>query len=397
MYDRDDIARLLAQQELSFEDVKIVMRCARYRWLSNDSQRIDHANTLLSDAGDYLPWFTLCHLVRADITEEEAAGHLDRNKAFFYRLTTLLPSLIRFFADKENPEGLISCIDDCHHDFHATAASLRKDRKLREVKDKLANALKLVNELSAALAEPEIFYDGICRTHTRIEFDRYCEAWCSASDRELSIDVGAMIRGLQMCGGVLEILNATAELRPDRLFLSGNDTRTTVVEDAYYMCTMWNGPKLVTTPGSDFSLLCSLLYEAVSGRQDESLAGAINRYARSDDRREWDREGRDADEADDDDFAEEKRVMAVSTEEIKLCEVLLEDRSLSPMAKALLRRRIEHEQRKYDAARSAHGPRRILDCQVTAEELDKANRWNSIMAEFDILLGQIRRAGKIDV
>jgi hypothetical protein len=319
--------------------------------------------------------------------------------------------LVRFFggdARSKNIEGIIRSIDDCHSDFHVLATASRKDRQLREVKEKLAHASKLANELSAALADPEIFDDGSRSTFTRIEFDRYSEVFRSALDRDLSIDLSieasVLISGLRICGGVLEILNATYKIRPDRLFLSGNDSRTSVVESAYQMCTMWKGPKLVTTPGSDFSALCSLLYEAVSGRPDEGLAGAINRYARSDDRRRWDRDSRDA-EAEDDDFAEEKRVMAVRAEEIKLYEALLEDRSLSATAIALLRMRIDHEQRKHDAAQSARGPRQFLGSQVNAEQsgvpsLDKMAKLKkrmSLRAELDVELGRIRRSVRSEI
>jgi hypothetical protein len=84
------------------------------------------------------------------------------------------------------------------------------------------------------------------------------------------------------------------------------------------MCRMWDGPKLVTTPGSDFAALCSLLFEAVSGRSDEGLAGAINRYARSEDRKQWDREGEDEDERDNDNFLSEKNTMRSSEQEVEL-------------------------------------------------------------------------------
>src|SRR5215813_2733174 len=160
MYEQDDIARILAREELSFEDVKIVMRFARYE--RGFDERFEYANTLLSHAGDYLPPHILTALVRADITEEDAAAHLDRNKAFFSRLTALLPSLVRFFGEEarsKNSEGIISCIDDCHYDFHVGAASSRKDRQLREAKEKLVSASKLSNELSAALTDVQRLCD----------------------------------------------------------------------------------------------------------------------------------------------------------------------------------------------------------------------------------------------
>src|SRR5215813_7522489 len=169
------------------------------------------------------------------------------------------------------------------------------------------------------------------------------------------------------------------------------------------MCTFWNGPKLVTTPGSDFSALCSLLYEVVSGWRDEGLAGAINRYARSDNRKQWDREGRDADEAEDDNFATAKHAMAISAEQIELCEALLEDRSVSDMARALLRKRINHEQREYDTARSTYGPHQVLTDQLSVKQTDNmldVNDLISIKAKLDVALGRMRRSVrsyKIDV
>ena len=112
-----------------------------------------------------------------------------------------------------------------------------------------------------------------------------------------------------MCAGVLDIMHEIADIKPKRLFVYGNDQRTNVVEWAYHICTMWDGPKLVTTPGSDFAALCSLLFEAVSGNPEESLAGAINRYARSEDRKQWDRDGEDEVAKEDDNFLTEKNIM----------------------------------------------------------------------------------------
>jgi hypothetical protein len=145
----------------------------------------------------------------------------------------------------------------------------------------------------------------------------------------------------------MEIVNATAGLDPIRLLLFSNETRKTVVECAYHMCTIFGGPKLVTTPGSDFSVLCSLLFEAVSGRSDEGLAGAINRYARSDARAEWDREG---EEDEDDNFVSQKNTMRVSAQQIDLCKKVLRNTNLSEMARVLLQLRIDREQQKYDEA-----------------------------------------------
>lgn len=366
--DERDLARILAHEELSLEDVKTVMRGVRYE--RGHDERFDYANELLSEAGDYLRPHTLGALVRAEITEEDAVPDLERNKAFFSRLVGLLPTLVRFFgkeARSRNPWGIISTIDDCHNDYHTTVASSRRDRQLREAKERLASASKLASESASALEDTKRHFDD--------EFNRYRAAYYNGSDVGPSRFLSDLIHELRMCSGVLEIVNATADIQPKRLFVHGNDQRTAVVEWAYHMCTMWNGPKLVTTPGSDFAALCSLLFEAVSGRSDEGLAGAINRYARSEDRERWDREGEDEDEKYNDNFMSEKNAMRSSEEEVDLCKILLRDRSLSDIARVLLLTRIKHEQERYEVAQGKYGPRQVYPSQLNDEQ------WNDMLMD----------------
>ncbi len=305
--------------------------------------------------------------MRADIGEGEASRYLKRNKAFFCRLMNLLPSIVRFFGEEErsrNPRGIISSVDDCHADFHFTAASSRRDRQLRQAKEKLAKASRLASDLAATLED--------AKEHCHIEFERYHAVYYPASHLERPRFLGELIDELRMCSGVLEIVRATADRNPKRLFLFGNDKRKSVVECAYRMCTMWNGPKLVTTPGSDFAALCSLLFEAVSGRSDEGLAGAINRYVRSDDRRQWDRDGEE-DPGEDDNFLIQKNDMAFSAQQIELCKNLLQNANLSEMARDLLGKRIDSERQKYEEARTKYGPHQVYISQMTEDQ------WNNML------------------
>jgi hypothetical protein len=298
---------------------------------------------------------------------------------------------------------IISSIDVCHGDFFFTAASSRKDRQLREAKERLANAVKLASELATALED--------VKEHCQVEFQRYHAIYYPEAHVGSSRFLGDLIHELRMCSGVMEIVNATAEVNPKRLLLlSGNDARKTVVECAHHMCTLWDGPKLVTTPGSDFSALCSLLFEAVSGRSDEGLAGAINRYARSDDRGQWDREAK---EDEDDNFVSQKNTMSFSAQQIELCEKLLQNTNLSETARVLLHMRIDHEQKKYEEALTKYGPQQVCISQMNEEqvmnmlfeaysrmkpeqrqEFDEKMSSGKTDAALDIELGQARRSGR---
>ena len=356
--DDHDIGRILASEELSFEDIKTLMRGVRYS--RGYDERFEYGDTLLPEASEYLRPHTLRALVRADITEEDAASYLKENIAFFRRLVDLLPSIVRFFSKEarlRNPCGIVSMIDDCHNDFQATGNALRRDRQLREAKEKLTSAARLARDSAAALKDAE--------EHFKYEFDRYREVYYRPAPGPARF-LSDLIDELRMCAGVVDIAQEIADIKPKRLFVFGNDQRTNVVEWAYHMCTMWDGPKLVTTPGSEFAMLCSLLFEAASGNSDEGLAGAINRYVRSADRKQWDREGENDDP--NDNFYEEKRQMEFSSNEIELCKRILQKPGLSEMALLLLKARIKYEEQQYENALNRYGPRQVYIDQMNQQQ-----------------------------
>jgi hypothetical protein len=353
--------RSLQQREtLTLEDVNLLFKNTRHR--ENDPERIAYANSLLPEAGDYLRPYELRALLRADISGTEAAVALKRSKALFSRLAWLLPSLLAFFERRQNLAGLLYCIDECHNNFHATAASPRRDRQARETKD-------LINVACEATVRAAATLESVTRLIEN-EYDRYHQAYHPNHEGPSSLK--KLIEELGMCSGVLEIMSAKVDLSPKRhpftlLHLSGNDQRTLVVESAYHMSADWNGPKLVTTPGSQFAALCSLLFEAVGGEPDESLSGAINRYARSDDRRLWDLEGEEMKE-ESDNFLTEKERMRGCTRQIELCKALKKSPGISTIAQTLLQMRIDWEQKKYKEASETYGPRQVYIENYNAEQ-----------------------------
>jgi hypothetical protein len=92
-----ELWRVLKRETLALEDVKFLFRRTGNR--EDDPERIAYANSVLPDAGDYLRPYELRALIRADISETEAAVEVARNKAFFSRLAGLLPTLLGFFED----------------------------------------------------------------------------------------------------------------------------------------------------------------------------------------------------------------------------------------------------------------------------------------------------------
>jgi hypothetical protein len=202
--EEDGLWRTLQRETLGLEDIKLFFRNTRNR--EDDPQRIAYANSLLLEAGDYLRPYELRALLRADISETEAAVALAQNRAFFSRLVWLLPSILGFFEHRQNLAGILYCIDECHNDFHATAASPRRDRQVRETK-----------ELLSATREATVRAATMLERATRLietEYDRYHRA--SHPRREEPNPLNKLIEDLTTCSGVLEIQCAKADLSPKR-------------------------------------------------------------------------------------------------------------------------------------------------------------------------------------
>ncbi|MCC8964232.1 hypothetical protein H8A95_18380 [Bradyrhizobium sp. Pear76] len=400
----DELQKIRIRDRLSPKEARVLLRTIRHG--EQKDEVLAYAETLVVEA-DFLSPYSLRALVRADITEAEAAREIKKNKAFCNRLAGLLPSILRLFGSRDNLTGICSMIDDCHHDYQVTTISPRKDRQTRETRERLARAVKASLSAAKALEEAKRFLD--------IEFDRFGEAYRHPEDRPRRLE--ELIDELRMCSGVGEIVNAIVDVAPQgpfkSLFLSGNDARTTVVEYAYHMCTMWDGPKLLTTPGSQFADLCSFLFEAVSGHAEESLSGAINRYARSDERKHWDREGEEEDD-EHDNFVSQKRKMRASQRELQLYKAVARYPGLSQMAKTLLILRLNGEADRYQATQSAYGPNQVYLEQLNSDQVeamftkaiqswrpDKRDELFEFlesgfpnMAALDVKVGKTRRAAR---
>ncbi|WP_454646299.1 hypothetical protein [Bradyrhizobium liaoningense] len=400
----DGLEQVLRRDELTVEDVRIALATVRHGFKADEL--LAYARSLVPDA-DLLDGSALRALARADITEDEASKEIQKNRAFCARLAGLLPSILRLFDSRNNLAGIFRMIDDCYNDFHVTAVSRRKDRQTREIKEGLADAIKFSLKAAEAIENAKL---------VGTEYQSFCEVYfLDGKNQPRYLD--DLVEQLRMYSGVAEIVDSLIDLNPPgpfrTLYLSGNDARTTVVEYAYHMCTMWNGPRLVTTPGSQFADLCSFLFEAISGQADEGLSGAINRYARSDERKQWDREGQE-EVSEDDNFLGLKGRMRFAQENLRLYTAMARRSTLSEMAKTLVALRLQDEANQYEEAKNTYGPNQVYLSQMNSEQIatmftDAIESWRpdkqkdfadfleSKKASLDALeikLGESRRAAR---
>jgi hypothetical protein len=271
-----DMHRNLLGRDQALEDMRALELLQAWRDIDPDYVRI--ANELVPDSGEYLPAGLLEDFVRADVPDGKVKAELKRQKAFVGRLANLLPSIFSFLklADRRESVIAVGILDDCFHDLPFVSSSARRDRLFRESISALEKAETAVRAAANTIAPIE---------HTIwSDFSALFNAFLK--QRHPSLDVADVSISefrdqLAALGNIIQVCVVRAKSEDDYLVLHGNQVKSHVVEAAYTMCDYYSGPPLVTTPGSDFSTLCGLIYELVSGKADEGLAGAINKFAKS--------------------------------------------------------------------------------------------------------------------
>jgi hypothetical protein len=367
------------------------------------------ANSLWPQAGDFLSSRSLRALIRDEIEDERVAAEIEENRRLLDRLSSLLPALSDIFApaDSDNLIGFLGCIDDCCDDYLGSRERPRKDRQLREAHEamnlasqRLASAVKAL-ETAKRFVETEYaeFHDLYFHPEEEISIASFAQTERNKRDRYPSIE--DLTREMRVCQGVFDIVQARAIGDPEKLFIFGNDGKNHIVAYAHMMSLMWNGPAITTTPGSDFALLCSLLFECATGQADESLAGAINRYARSPRRFKKEEEEKEFtwQETSEDNFADIRSQIRFSLQEIEECKAILETGTLDGFARTLLLLRSRHNLRYIEAASQIYGPRQVWMSHLSEDQLAHIAPIAvdvRAVTKLDIELGNLRRSRRLE-
>lgn len=389
--DGDDrlIRSLLDHDPLPVPAVIALMRLARA--VDADYARV--AESLVPGSAEFLPEEYASALARAEITKEHAKREIAAQKLFFKRLANLIPGLLSYFRFDQTSEIIqaLARIDDCHRDFSIVARSQRRDKARRSAMQKMAAAQRALSKAATALSR----VDSI----TSMDYERLRSAHLGER-RAQSVRINGtsdMVHEIELCSAAIELCALRAENEDDYLILSTSGTSTHVVETAFAMSIWYNGPPLVTTPGSDFSAVCSIIYEIASGLSDESLAGAINRFARSEAKQRFLAEEEqlrvENEEASvPDNFRAVASDIAHAGEDIEIYKQLADMPGLSLTARMLANSMVSDAQARIETARKKYGPNLLWAHQIPDAQLEGIETAHHALKQAAILLGELRRA-----
>jgi hypothetical protein len=242
-----------------------------------DSQYRRAAETVMPEAAIYLHPVELSWFISARGSDDEARESIRHRKAYIIRAASLIPVLLTLLDVKEdsNLQSILRRVDDFCLDFAVIKATPHEKTVRKTV-------VRSIRRLTRAVADLAVLLDEFGH-HIDTEFNHHKEAVARALKSDRFKDSFEPFRSdLKRLALAAEIVLYRESVGDRGFFVTDNKTKTQAVGCTYEL-SLWQGaPAFVTTPGSDFATAaCSLVYEIASGERDVSLAGAINRFARS--------------------------------------------------------------------------------------------------------------------
>lgn len=362
-------------------------------------REIAYANSLLPGAGDFLSgmWW-LRAFIKADISDDDAKREIERQRLIVKRLCNLFPSLLRYLqvSDRVRAEMTLNIVFDTCTDYAAILASGRKEANKKKLVRKIGKLSRQLTELNKSLKEPDVVqgydFERVHKSYLRHVHQKEEDArpfWQLQSD-------------LHFLSSYLDLSLYRAHKEVDFPHVPDNQAKTYIVDCAYGLALYEGTPQFVTTPGSDFSSMCSIIYEIATGVADESLAGAINRYARSKDRAEADENELTYSEQreslrDEDNFFDVKEGAPLLKARVNELTTILRDQSLSEGLKVIFHCLLLDAIDESERNEKRHGPFLMWASQMK-EDWDGIRRdredYEARMLQIDIELGKLKRTNR---
>jgi hypothetical protein len=258
-----------------------------FRWveqLPNDEAQRMAAVDIAPEIANFLPSFALDRFIAAEITSVEAESLAASRKAIASRGAVLLPAVLRHFGvlNHDALYSVVSRVLDCVEDYPHVRRSPHQKKAKKQTREVANEVLQITTMLIEKLTENELLFAG--------EFIQQIEAEDKLERIDAVNEFDEFNRRLELLAFTVKSTLVRDEIGENVFFVRHNMTHTHIVRAAYEIAH-WNGqPKFLTTPGSDFASVCALLFELATGEADISMAGAINKLARSEWRQQFEKE-----------------------------------------------------------------------------------------------------------
>jgi hypothetical protein len=240
---------------LSAERVESVVR---YFHLRHSPRKIREINDLSEFSA--FPWMGLKRTKTID-------------RLIYQRAASLLPDVANYFEFQlpMDPARWINCVVSCANSTQRYAQSPRTGNTKAQIirgLEKLRSLYRSINETFREFPELRYAFDEVSLalligetpiSSESLEHQPLVSLLAEIVFRHIDLDL--TVEGEE--GRYL-----TFEPRSAKPKLS-------CAEKTAYICKRFGGPKIISTPGSDYASICSVIYEIATGKADESMQGSI--------------------------------------------------------------------------------------------------------------------------
>lgn len=363
------------------------------------------ANTIIPGAGEYLRADVLISLIRADITDENVHRLISDRKKYIQRGVSILPNILRLVGarDVDSIHTALRMIDDCCNDFPTIEQSSNRNKQIRDSNRNIIIMKDTIERLIACI--------GVSGKYVATEFELHKSALCRTSGSKY-LEWTSLDRIREELNNILfaiDVVIYRCSIGDEHFYVGNNRSRTHIVAHAYELALHLGKPQFVTTPGSDFALLCSLIFELASGLSDESLAGAINKFSRSElrqridhDEAEFQKMNSDAwiQKREEDNFAHVKEEVKMLLKELDFWQDMANSRIWDSLQTKQLNLRINDIMRQIYDKMHEYGPHLVWTSQISEHDhVQRMAEVQELVARVDKLnieLGRLRRATRSD-
>jgi hypothetical protein len=383
---------------LSMEEIILWINYAQDGLRDEERRRV--ANEIFPLSGTLLSNNDIHFVITAGITDEQIKSKLKIRNEYFTRMAILLPEILRVLriSNVDNAKSATHLIDDAISDVPIVSSSDHKSKKKREKINRL-NKLQLSiesvsNELHKSSYDIDIEYLFHRKSLSRLYNDDI---------REIDI-LAKEIKDLLF---IVKLTLAKHNIGEKVFFISSNAVKAHIVECAYTL-SLWNDyPRFVTTPASEFSHLCGLLFEAATGKAEESFAGAISTFSNSEERREsniiyqeGERMNSDAymREREGDNFYDIREELEQLSVELSLFEKLQTGSQWNSDDKARLYLRQRDILQQIESASTRVGPFLVWASQISRNDprVKVTEKLLQTSLDMDVAIGRLRRSNRGD-
>ena len=208
--------------------------------------------------------WALLNFISAKYSNEEVFELIETRRKLVSRLALLLPTIIELLklTDIRDISSATHQIYDCAGDYPAIENSQYSSRRRKKIVQGINSIIELAERLDEALDQ--------AGRHVDIELHHHKDAIARVrgNERELG-HIEELRRELMALRFVSRLTLYRDDVGERSFFVGDNKAKTHIVECAYRLALRYGTPVLKTTPGSDFSTLCSLIFELATGTASE--------------------------------------------------------------------------------------------------------------------------------